>query len=103
MKRRTLGRVTKQGEVKETLVGVNLGTKVLPGEATTLAPATTPLLFLGGLIPGSPLLIIQRLLLARGIPKSSPGVALGGAAELAVACGVKLFHSVMPFPFAAAR
>ena len=100
-KRRTLGRAQKWREAEETLVGIYLGKKVLPGEATTWAPVTTPFFLLGGFLPGSILGLSEIPPPARGAPKSSPGVALRGAAALAVVCAVTCFHRVMSFQFAA--
>lgn len=82
---------------------VNLGKKVLPSETTTLGPATTPFFLLGGLIPGSILILGEIPPPARGTPKSVPGATSRGAATLAVPRAVTCFHRVMSFQFAAAR
>ena len=84
-------------------MGIYLGEKVLPGEATAWGPVTTTLFLLGGLLPGSILFLRERPPPARGAPERSPGAGLRGAAELAVPRKVICFHSVMSLRFAAVR
>src|ERR1035438_2098332 len=99
--RRMLRRIQKRRQAEESLVIVDLGKKVLPGEAATWGPAATSLFLLGGRLPGFPLFLSELTPPVRGTPKSSPGVALRRAAALAVPSGVGFFHKLMSLQFAA--
>src|ERR1035438_7485536 len=69
----------------------------------TSGQVTTPVFLLGGLIPGSVLLLCQSSPPARGAPESSPGVVLCGGASFTALGEVDCFHELRSLLVAAWR
>jgi hypothetical protein len=100
-KRRALGRIQIRWEAEKGLVRVYHRKKVLPVQAMTSGQVTTPVFLFGSLIPGSILLVGQRVPIARGTAKSSPGVVLCDGAVFTALGDVICVHKLMSFLAAA--
>jgi len=100
-KRRALGRIQIRWEAEKGLVRVYHRKKVLPVYPMTPGEVTTPVFLFGSLIPGSILLVGQRVPQAGGTAKRSPSAILGDGAAFAALGGVTCLHKVMSFLVAA--
>lgn len=100
-KRRALGWIQVWGQAEKVLVGVYHHEEVLRVQAMTSGQVTTPVFPFGGLVPGTILLLGQRVPQAGGTPKSSPSVVLGEGTAYAALGGIICLHKLVSFVAAA--